>query len=242
MSKLVSLSPLEIFKIISIVMLLALPPWLNLTKYIKSRINRFLFVILFIIYIIATLFTQNILPFIVVIITLIFINKTQDDRIVYFLRPLGENRSKVILYSFMFKVVISIIDAIFVSALTAMGLKLQGQEISNVFLKSSGFSMFLLLIMMVIIAPILEEFVFRHILYRGLGAKIGKISAAIITSLLFMLLHFNIAGSIAFFGVGLYNCYLYDKYGYRAAVTNHFIFNGVSALFIVLIKLSGMSI
>jgi membrane protease YdiL (CAAX protease family) len=121
-------------------------------------------------------------------------------------------------------------------------IELESQEIMDMFLKGSWLAIIALTVLTVVIAPVLEEFIFRHILYGGISKKIGKIAAAIISSLLFTLLHYNLAGVVAFFAVGIYNCYLYEKYGYRAAVINHSIFNLSSTAIIILIKALNMSI
>jgi membrane protease YdiL (CAAX protease family) len=80
------------------------------------------------------------------------------------------------------------------------------------------------------------EFVFRNYLYRIIKKRTGQVLSAIITSTLFAILHFNLAGIVSFFGLGIYNCYLYEKYGYRASVMNHFIFNLISVVFIIIFK------
>lgn len=236
-----NLNYVEILKAVSIVILLALPPWLALRNYLKNYINRAFLIIIFIAYIISTIFTQNVIPFIAVILTFYFAVKMKDnDEMLYYLRPLESKKEEVILYSFAFKFFTMIINIFFVMLLYKFGIKAKEQDIFNIFLKSGWGKIILLVIMTVVTAPIVEEFVFRHILYRGLKKKIGIFLSAIISSLLFTLLHFNIAGSISFFAVGIFNCYLYEKYGYRAAVINHFVFNFISVSMIILMKVFNM--
>ncbi|SKA90140.1 CAAX protease self-immunity [Caloramator quimbayensis] len=232
-----NLNYIEILKAVSIVIFLALPPWFAMRKYLKNYISRALLIITFIAYIAATIFTQNVIPFIAVILTFYFAVKMKDnDEMLYYLRPLESKKEEIILYSFAFKFFTMIINIFFVMLLYKFGIKAKEQDIYNIFLKSGWGQTILLVIMTVVTAPIVEEFVFRHILYRGFKKKIGNVFSAILSSLLFTLLHFNIAGSISYFAVGIFNCYLYEKYGYRAAVINHFVFNFISVLMIILMK------
>jgi uncharacterized protein len=209
-----TITAVDILKMLSILLLLALPPWFMLIKYIKHRVSKSIRLVMFVVYITATVFTQNILPFIVVILSLYFIRITKDnDEMIYYLRPLNDKRFSIILNGFVFKFVVTLVNLWFAFLLTSFGVKLQEQEIGKILINSGWFKLILLSFMTVIIAPILEEFVFRHILYRGFAKKIGKVLSSVLTSILFTLLHFNLAGSISFFAVGVYNCYLYEKYG-----------------------------
>lgn len=228
----------EILKDISVVFFLAIPPWFALRKYLKNYLNRTLLIILFIIYIIATLFTQNVLPFILVVLCFYFaINMKDNYEVLYYLRPIKEKRIEIILYCLFFRFVISMINNFYAIFLDKIGIKVKAQDIYEIFLNAGWIKIIFLIVMSVVFAPIVEEFTFRHILYRGFSKKIGKQLSAALTSFLFALIHYNLAGFVSFFGIGIYNCYLYEKYGYRAAVVNHFIFNFVSVFLILLIKI-----
>jgi membrane protease YdiL (CAAX protease family) len=112
----------------------------------------------------------------------------------------------------------------------------------DLFMKGNWVTIIILSAMTVITAPVLEEFIFRHIIYRGFSGKTGKIAAALISTILFTLLHYNLTGAVSFFAVGAYNCYLYEKYGYRAAVINHFVFNFSSTVLIIGLKLFNINV
>ena len=238
-------SYLEIAQTFLVLICISIPPWLSLKKYFINRINRFVMFIMFLIYIAAIIFTQsqNILPFIAVLISIYLLYRTRNnEEEIYFLRPLKDKKFEVLLQSITFKVIISIINMWFVFFMMGFGIKLQQQEISKMFMDSSWTKIIMLSLLTVVTAPILEEFIFRHTLYRQLSKKTGKIAACLITSGLFALLHFNFLGTISFFGVGIFNCYLYDKYGYRAAVINHFVFNFISTFMIIMLKLFNVPI
>lgn len=235
---------IDILKALSVLALLALPPWFVFRKYVKDRVNKYLMILMFIVYIGITLFTEQLMPFIVVIFIFIFMRRfREEDDIAYYFRPLKKKKLQVVLYSMVFTFLSKIISAVFVMIINLVfHIELESQEIMDMFLKGSWRTIIVLSVLTVIIAPVLEEFVFRHIIYGGTSKKVGKIAAAIISSLLFTVLHYNLAGVVAFFAVGIYNCYLYEKYGYRAAVINHSIFNLSSTLMIILIKALNINI
>lgn len=239
-----NLTYIDILKSLSVLALLALPPWLVFRQYVKDRINRYLLILMFIIYIGITLFTEQLMPFILVIFIFIFMSRLREDsEITHYFRPLRKKKLEVVLYSIVFMFLSKLVSTVFVLIITQVfHIELKSQEIINMFLKGSWFAIITLTVLTVVIAPVLEEFIFRHIIYRGISKKIGKIAAAIISSMLFTLLHYNLAGVVAFFAVGMYNCYLYEKYGYRAAVINHSIFNLSSTAMIILIKALNTSI
>ena len=77
----------------------------------------------------------------------------------------------------------------------------------------------------VILAPILEELIFRGVLFSRFNKKWGFGVAAIISSILFGMLHIEMAivGAITF---GLCQCILFKKYDNIAIpITVHFINN-----------------
>lgn len=233
------LTYLDILKALSVLTLLALPPWAVFRGYVKDRINRYLLILMFILYIIVTLFTEQLMPFIIVIFIFIFMRRYRaEDEITYYFRPLKKNKFKIVLYSIVFMFLSKLVSTIFVMIINLVfHIELESQEILDMFLEGSWLSIIALSILTVIIAPVLEEFIFRHVIYGRISKKTGKIAAAIMSSLLFSLLHYNLAGVVAFFAVGIYNCYLYEKYGYRAAVLNHSIFNLSSTAMIIIIKM-----
>ncbi|WP_088810967.1 MULTISPECIES: CPBP family intramembrane glutamic endopeptidase [Listeria] len=67
------------------------------------------------------------------------------------------------------------------------------------------------LIFISILGPILEELVFRKVLYGGLANIINIHVAAVISSFVFALLHGDIQYLLSYFLIGLILCYLYTK-------------------------------
>lgn len=222
---------------ILVLLCIGIPPWLSFIKHFKNKINIAVIWILFFAYIAATDATSEFLPFILVLITIMIVYKAKDEEEKHYLRPLRGKRTEVVIISIGFKMIITIINMWFAFFMMGYGVKLTQQDISKAFMNSSWGMVIILSVLAVIVAPILEEFIFRHTLYRQLSKRWGRLAACIITSILFALLHFNFLGTISFFGVAVFNCYLYDKYGYRAAVFNHFVFNFMSTATMIALKL-----
>lgn len=65
----------------------------------------------------------------------------------------------------------------------------------------------------VLIAPSLEEFLFRGIFFRAIWTKTGPIAAAIISSLIFTLAHGISGATLGIFVIGLLLCYMYKRSG-----------------------------
>lgn len=232
----------DILKEVSIILILAVPPWIIFRKYLKEKVNQIVLFLLFIIYILSTLFTQNLLPFLLVFIILIKENKKRNNEYSNLNKPLGKNKFEVLLYSLSFRFIITIITIAVGIVMQELGYKLEAQQITNMFLEAGAFQTIWLSLIAIVFAPVLEEYVFRHIIYRGLSKKVSKFMAAVLSSALFMLLHFNLISSLATFTLGLINCRFYDKYGYRAAVLNHFIFNFLSTALMIYIKIANVNL
>ncbi|EYE89028.1 hypothetical protein Q428_05020 [Fervidicella metallireducens AeB] len=234
---------LEYLKTALIVSIIGIPIWFSMRKYAFRNLNKTMASVLFIIYLTATVFTQNFIPFVAVIITLISMNRNnREDVDLYNFRNIKGHKTKIVLNALLFNIVVRYINVVFVNLIQLLGIKPEPQEVIKVFNNSNWTVVIILTFITVIFAPVVEEYVFRHILYKGFSKKIGKISSSILTSALFTLVHFNLAGTVSFFAVGIYNCYLYEKYGYRAAVLNHFIFNFVPTILIILAKIYGVNL
>lgn len=79
-------------------------------------------------------------------------------------------------------------------------------------LKDASFQDFIILtISATIIAPFVEEIVFRGFFFRVISYKIGLIAAAILSSVLFSSIHLSLAQTPALTIFALFQCYLYNK-------------------------------
>ncbi|RYL87868.1 CPBP family intramembrane metalloprotease [Sporolactobacillus sp. THM7-4] len=79
-----------------------------------------------------------------------------------------------------------------------------------------------------VIGPILEEIVFRKIIYGSLQKKMGFVLAAVISSLIFSVGHFDFQHLLVYFVIGFFLCYVYHKTG-RITI-NMFMHAGMNAI------------
>ena len=87
-----------------------------------------------------------------------------------------------------------------------------------------------------IAGPILEELIFRGIVYNKLKTFNKKMSAIILTSLIFGIIHGNVINMIYAFGVSFMFIYLYEKYKtLKAPIIMHISLNTTVILLLPLI-------
>lgn len=99
-------------------------------------------------------------------------------------------------------------------------------------------ALLLVLLSVILLAPLIEELLFRRLLQSYLRSKLGTKAAILITSLIFASFHFsmshglgNISLSISLFTLGIYLGFLYERQrSLFASLGLHMTFNGVSAL------------
>ncbi|CAG7625742.1 hypothetical protein PAESOLCIP111_02758 [Paenibacillus solanacearum] len=66
-------------------------------------------------------------------------------------------------------------------------------------------------IYIVITGPIIEEVVFRKIIFGRLSAKFGFWPAALCSSILYSIIHYSIERFVIYIVVGLFLCYIYKR-------------------------------
>ncbi|MBZ4663071.1 MAG: family intrarane metalloprotease [Caloramator sp.] len=231
------ISFLDLIKELIIFFIIILIPWMVFRRQILNRTKKKYVVIIFIFYVVLSLFTQNLFPFVLVLLILQKEKKRGNKEENKLIKPLGDKKFEIILFSFALKLITMLITALFAIFLVKIGIEPKQQTIVDMIQTSSWIKLVFLMFVINLFAPYVEEFIFRHIFYRNFSRKYGKTIAVLISSALFMLLHFNLVSSIATFSLGVINCIFYDKYGYKAAVLNHFITNFTSSIVLVAIKL-----
>lgn len=86
-----------------------------------------------------------------------------------------------------------------------------------------------LMFMAVIEAPVIEEILFRCIIFRGLGTKLPLIPALIISGFIFGMVHVNAATLIPLWFLGVAFAWVYWRtQSIFAPVTMHFLFNALN--------------
>ena len=135
--------------------------------------------------------------------------------------PEAKVTPKIILGGFavilMWNLVISLIDTLTANKLSIPS---SGEEIPALF----G------LFFIAVLPAVMEEFAFRKVIF-GLTRKHGFWPSAILSSVIFGLMHQNITQGIFAFGMGIIFCYVYEKTG-KIWVTMllHFANNAISVL------------
>ena len=71
----------------------------------------------------------------------------------------------------------------------------------------------IILIHVLVIAPIVEEIIFRGYMYRILKSRIPIIFAVIISSTIFSLIHYNVLSYILLFVLSIFLTYIYERNG-----------------------------
>ncbi len=83
----------------------------------------------------------------------------------------------------------------------------------------------------VILAPIVEEFLFRGLVFKRLDKYVGKLPAMVLSSLFFGIYHGNVVQGVYAFLVGMVFVFIYDKYKtLTAPILAHIFANLVSIL------------
>lgn len=205
-------------------------------EHFKIRYIFFSIIYLILVFILPSMIA-NILPFVLVIIIL-FKGRNED-----FLRnkysslkfSLKEFKlKKALLYSFIsyFAVIIPV-SMITQIVMKTLGLSMEKQQVVQML---GDYGLLKLLIVspaLVIFAPVVEEYVFRYVLFdrilrNKLKGKFGFIISATIVSILFALVHYNAFATGMLFAISFYNCYLIENKGYWYAVFNHFVVNMIT--------------
>lgn len=117
---------------------------------------------------------------------------------------------------------------IYAHALSAILFRHTGSSITDHLLKNYP----IMSINIVFIGPVIEEIIYRHLVFGYLSRKTNNFwMAAILSSCLFSLAHFSVDRFIAYLGVGLIQCYVYKKSGnlFPCMVT-HIALNFISVM------------
>lgn len=209
----------------------------------KNGMKKYKYIIISLIYIVLnilfTKYTYNLFPFILVAWSIYYLKRYEDyDK--YNFRIKTTKVMKVIKYSALSYLVTITISIISMYIFTKLNLNIKQQEIVNEMAKAPMSTFIFTILPIVVFAPVVEEFVFRWYLFEKVFSKrIGVIGGAIITSLIFAFVHFNLKTFPVLLTIALINCYIIHKKGYWYSVFNHLIFNGMTTLALLVQKLNG---
>lgn len=266
------MTTIDIIKDFLVFLFVYLPPLIIFIKFSRERKRGYLLLtVISIFYIISSLFTQNLIPFIFVLINIRYLKAA--ERIGYnsisseyvfsyktsiITKPTISSRLSKDYNKFKFSIKkLNIISAIkytlqsylvtiLISAVSAgifyrLNVDAKQQEIVT-WMSTMPLKRFLVMIPIVaIFAPILEEFVFRWLLFEKIfRPRIGVYLSAILSSVIFAFIHYNLRALPILIWIGIFNCYLINKKGYWYSVFNHFTFNFVTTMVLLAQKLGGI--
>lgn len=249
---------LDIIKDVLVFLLVYIPPLIIFARFWREK-NRstIILIVITLFYIVGSMFTQNLLPFILVAFDIRYIKASGiyiTNETIQYKRTIS-NRLKFdcerfkfggknfnVLFALKFAA-ISYIISMFISIIETMLLlkiKVQLPEQEVVYwMTNMPLRKFIIIIPVIIIfAPVVEEFVFRWLFFEKIFKdRIGVYLAALLSSLIFGFAHFNLMSFPILVWIGIYNCYLIDKKGYWYSVFNHFTFNFMTTVVLLIDKI-----
>ncbi|MDF2880900.1 MAG: family intrarane metalloprotease [Clostridiaceae bacterium] len=204
------------------------------------------------VYIALSLFTQNLLPFILVVLIIFYMKKAYSDdlfyrdensidyRYQYYRYSFNINSFKILkglkltLFSYLITMLISIVEAVIYNFFNLVP---KNQEVINI-MADMPLKKFLLMIpITVLFAPVLEEFIFRWLFFENIFKKrVGTFMAVLLSSSIFAIAHFNLKSMPILIWISIYNCYLIEKKGYWYSVFNHCFFNSITTFILLIDK------
>ncbi len=229
----------ETFILLFAFLLLNIPIFISLYKYVMKDLNPFAKVTLCVLYWFFAFLTHELIPFIGVLILLFRVHgKAEDEMQVRDINIWSIGSIDIALVAgaaLVFKIVINQLNRLYVNILDIyLGMDVKPQEIVEEFAVGELYYKLLLFMLVVVLAPFVEEYIFRYYIYdKLLLPRMPAVAAAIISSALFTLLHFNVSGIPTFLGLGLYCTFMYEKKGFYGAVITHVVSNLATAAFLM---------
>ncbi|MGI5997615.1 MAG: CPBP family intramembrane glutamic endopeptidase [Lutispora sp.] len=216
------------------------PIYLQLYRVFLKDKKTFVIIILTILYWFGAVFTENFIPFIVVLLLLYSYHLIGNEGESY-MRDINVWRFdissilNVTVMTLIVKTLLTIVNAIYVNILDFfIKSEVQPQEVVMDFYESSSWVRFILFFIIVIFAPFVEEYVFRYFLYDKIFLpRMPRAFAASLSAAIFTIAHYNLSGIPSFFGLALFCTRMYEKKGYFAAVTAHMAFNLSTVLLLI---------
>lgn len=216
-----------------------IPIFMSLNKYVFMDTNTYTKLLIGLLYWPLAFLTQQLIPFIGVLILLSKVHSRENDdsgmRDINIWAPNFGRLAAVVGVSAVFKILVNQLNSLYVFFLTrSLDIEIKPQEIVGEFEQGGFIYKAALLVLVVVLAPFVEEYVFRYFVYdRILLPKMPSFAAALISASLFTLLHYNISGIPTFFCLGLFCCFIYEKTGFYGAVIAHAVSNLMTAVFLI---------
>lgn len=168
-------------------------------------------------------------PSVVVFLILIYRFNILDNRTFKSFYPINKLKFNINIKSILQVVFISPFLFFILQAITSFILNSSG---NNLIYQKQLIDYLTFFILTSIIAPVVEEFTFRVLIYDNWLSDLfnKKIIAVVLSSAIFALTHFDYKTYIYTFVTGVILCFIYDIYGYLCSVTLHMLLNTYSFL------------
>jgi len=140
--------------------------------------------------------------------------------------------------------VVWLISGLWILVLTVLremgvsGIQMDQQEIVQLIGSAEHLPVLLMLgFLAIFIAPVVEELIFRGVIYRFLCQRVNLWFGLIFTNVLFALIHFSVLRFLPLFFMGLLLSWLYEKYkDIRIPIGFHMLFNATSIAIILVLQ------
>ena len=110
----------------------------------------------------------------------------------------------------------------------------QAQEVAQEILKSEGYTYWFAVTTVILIAPLIEEFLFRAFFYGAIRDYFGVFFSILITSVVFSIMHHNLFAFLPILGLGIFLQILYEKSQCLwACVLAHSLHNTLTLLYLL---------
>lgn len=175
------------------------------------------------------------LPSVIVFLIFIYkdIFKTNNRYISFYNIDKGKfsfQKQQILYIALLAPILIVLVNAVSVGIINlfkTFGFNLNGDGNGNIYNSKHIIDYLVQFGLICIVAPIVEEFTFRFIIYHSwLSRKFDKkIYAVLLSSLMFTFSHFDVNIFVFTFITGIILCFIYDGFGFLSAVTLHMLFN-----------------
>lgn len=229
---------IEALKTFLLITGLNIPVYLELYKHVLKNKTLAVQILITVVYWTVAFTTQTIAAFIAVIYLYIaYYRKVNHEEILRdtsIWRIDSSDVIPIVLQSAAARVILMVLNLIYVIILDqVLRLDVRTQDIVTYYTQAQWLLQIVLAVEIVLIAPMVEEFVFRFFLYdKVLVNRMPKLTAAVLSASLFAIVHFNVSGIPTFLGLGLFCAYMYEKKGYWGAVMAHGISNAITLILI----------
>ena len=133
----------------------------------KKEKNKFILLLISIIYVVGSLFTQNLLPFIFIIINIIYMKREDNfSYIEYKFNFRDFNFFKALIISLFSYAVTIIVAIIALNLFSSYEVPIKDQEIVEIMSKLSLKKFIFMMPITMIFAPIIEEYIFRWLIFE----------------------------------------------------------------------------